>query len=136
MLNFKRKNYFCAIINMAKHNITGKLGEQIARELMERKGYHILETNWYSGKYELDLIACNDQEIVFVEVKTRTSGFLEDPFDAVSDRKIRRTVAAADHYIKKFDIDLEARFDIIGVIVESNGTQVEHIEDAFYPPLW
>lgn len=46
---------------MAKHNDFGKLGEQQAKALLEQKGYTILDTNWVSGKNELDIVAQKDE---------------------------------------------------------------------------
>ena len=55
--------------------------------------------------------------------------------DAIDDAKIRRTVSAADAYIRTFDLDLPVRFDILSLIKHDDGTyHVEHIDDAFYAP--
>ncbi|MEG1587622.1 MAG: YraN family protein [Bacteroidales bacterium] len=120
---------------MARHNQTGQQGEQLAAEMLRSKGYEILHTNWRSNHYELDIIAKNAEELVIVEVKTRSSINYEMPEMAVDQRKIRRIVYAADHYIKMFCIDLPVRFDIVSVLMLDSGTQIEHIPDAFYPPV-
>ena len=120
---------------MAEHNELGKSGETAAMEYLQGKGYIILETNWRRGKLELDIIAKTDDELVFVEVKTRSIHSLTDPEAAVDKAKIRNIVMAADIYIKMTSIDLPARFDIISVISHEFGFDIDHIEDAFYPPL-
>ena len=119
---------------MARHNALGKWGEDIAVSLLASKGYAILETNWRMGNYEIDIIAMNDNHIVFVEVKTRSNPD-DDPAEAVDARRVRRLSRGAHLFLTTYDYPHEYRFDIIAI----NGTQekytIEHIEDAFMPPL-
>ncbi len=120
---------------MAKHNTLGKDGESAAIKYLEEKNYHIRDTNWRKGRYELDIVAETDEELVIIEVKTRSASDWINPEDAVDSRKIRHIVAATDLYIKIFNIDLPARFDIIAVLGNDPNFEIDHIEDAFYPPL-
>ncbi|MDR0733260.1 MAG: YraN family protein [Dysgonamonadaceae bacterium] len=120
---------------MAEHNELGKAGESAAVAHLKRNGYEILHTNWRQGHFELDIVAKTADELVIIEVKTRSKGSVTCPEDAVTNSKIRNIVSAADVYIKSFDIDLPARFDIISVIWKSPDFEIEHIEDAFYPPV-
>jgi len=120
---------------MAEHNELGKDGESAAVAYLKKNGYKILHTNWRKGHFELDIVAETEDELVIAEVKTRSEGSITDPEDAVTSQKIRNIVAAADAYIKFFDIDLPARFDIISVIGKSPNFEIDHIEDAFYPPV-
>jgi putative endonuclease len=120
---------------MAQHNHLGKEGETAAVEYLKAKGYRIRHVNWYHGHLELDIVAQTDEELVIVEVKTRSRNDWEFPEDAVNNAKIKRLVSATDFYIKSFDIDLPARFDIISVIGTFPHFEIEHIEDAFYPPV-
>ncbi len=121
---------------MAEHNILGQTGEDAAAAYLAAKGYRLLHRNWRSGKKELDIIAQKDGELVVVEVKTRRDTDFALPQDAVDDKKIRRIVAAADCYIKRFGIDLSVRFDIVTVVGQKTPFQIEHIEQAFLPPIW
>jgi putative endonuclease len=120
---------------MADHNTLGKDGENAAIEYLMQRGYQILHTNWRRGQYELDIVAKTDEELVVVEVKTRSGLSWMNPEDAVDSRKIKHIIIATDIYIKTFDIDLPARFDIISVIGTGPNFEIDHIEDAFYPPL-
>lgn len=120
---------------MAQHNKLGKEGEDAAAAFLERKGFSILSRNWRKGRYELDIIAEKGDELVIVEVKTRSEDFCESPEEAVNTKKIRHIVSAADLYIKLFRIDKEPRFDIITVVGKFPPFEIEHIEDAFFPPL-
>lgn len=71
-----------------------------------------------------------------VGVKTRSNTEFAQPEDAVDVPKIRRTVRAADTYIKLFQIDIPVRFDIITVVGENGNFEIEHIKEAFLPPLF
>ncbi len=120
---------------MADHNKLGKDGEDAAVGYLLQKGYRILHTNWRKGRFELDIIARTDDELVIVEVKTRSADYWMNPEEAVDKQKIRHIVTATDIYIKSFDIDLPARFDIISITGVYPHFEIDHLEDAFYPPL-
>ena len=119
---------------MAHTNEMGKEGEAVARRYLEQQGYVIACTNWHWHHYELDIIAVKEDELIVVEVKTRSEDFLLSPEDAVDTKKIRRIVAAADAYVRYFNIDLPVRFDIVTLIKKETGFLIDHIEDAFYAP--
>lgn len=120
---------------MAERNDTGREGEEVARNYLQKKGYTILETNWHWHHYELDIIAMDEDMLVIVEVKTRAVDHLLSPEDAVDWKKMRRMVAAADAYVRYFHMDAPVRFDIISVIKGKNGYEIEHFDDAFLPPV-
>ncbi|MCD7972993.1 MAG: YraN family protein [Candidatus Azobacteroides sp.] len=120
---------------MARHNKTGEEGELRATLYLKEAGYHILHTNWRVGHYELDIVAEKDNQLVIVEVKTRTSLEFEIPEAAVGKGKIRRIVSAADEYMQINNMDLPVRFDIISIYKNNEKYEIEHIEDAFYPPI-
>ena len=113
----------------------GDSGESHAVQHLKDLGYDILERNWRFGRLEVDIIAETKNRVVIVEVKTRTSDYLGDPAMAVTIKKQKRLVKAANAYIIENDIDKEARFDIIGIIKNQYGTDLKHIEGAFYPLL-
>ncbi|MBQ4291237.1 MAG: YraN family protein [Muribaculaceae bacterium] len=119
---------------MATHNVTGQWGEQLACDLLVTKGYAIVERNWRSGHYEIDIVAMKGQYIVFVEVKTREDDIV-DPLDSIDAKKIQRICRAADVYIRANNIPHEAQFDIITIIGDTDNYRIEHIPDAFLPPL-
>lgn len=121
---------------MAEHNELGKAGEDAAVAYLERNGYLIRHRNWRKGHFELDIVAVNENELVVVEVKTRSNTQFAEPEDAVDLPKIKRTVRAADTYMKLFQIDIPVRFDIITVIGNKGHFKIEHIKEAFYPPLF
>lgn len=107
--------------------------------MLEKKKYRILEHNWRMGHLEVDLIAENRKEIVFVEVKARTTTFGDMmPEEYVDEDKKHRMVAAANAYIKYHRIEKNPRFDIIGVVIEPETKEVtyrNHLENAFQPQI-
>lgn len=122
---------------MARHNDLGKWGEQIAVDLLVTKGYAIVRRNWRLGDLEIDVIAMKGDRVVFVEVKTRSTHFA-DPALAVDRRRVSRMVRAADAYVRAFDVPHEVQFDIILVVGDPKAAaqpEIEHISDAFLPPL-
>jgi Predicted endonuclease distantly related to archaeal Holliday junction resolvase len=120
---------------MAEHNELGNLGEERAQAFLSSKGYKIRHTNWTCRKLELDIVAEKDGWLVVVEVKTRSTDTFEHPKDAITIKKIRNLVNAAHEYIMQFDWKGETRFDVIAVIPHGQDFRIEHIEDAFLPPL-
>ena len=68
---------------MAKHNDLGKAGENAAAAYLEKEDYLIRHRNWRKGHFELDIVAAKDNELVVVEVKTRSNTEFTQPEDAV-----------------------------------------------------
>lgn len=123
---------------MAEHNDLGKWGEDEAARFLEGRGYVILERDWKLGKRDLDIIALteNQDTLVFVEVKTRQSDDLQEPEEAVDDKKMRNLAIAANSYIKLNQVQQDIRFDIVTVLGKKKQMDsIEHIEDAFNPLL-
>ena len=121
---------------MAKHNELGHIGEQKAIDFLVRKGYGILAQDWKYEHNDIDIVAEKEGEIVFVEVKTRTSDDFGTPEEAVTPSKVRHIIRAAEMYIRLNDIDQPIRFDIISLIGYYPDFRIEHIEDAFQAPRW
>ena len=119
---------------MSESQSLGQKGEAAAAGFLEGKGYKIRHRNWKSGKHEVDIVAENNDFIVFAEVKTR-SGDLVDARDLVSRDKQKSIIYVADAYLRKYGLDKEARFDVIVLFTEDGNFRIDHIEDAFYPTL-
>ena len=115
----------------------GIIGEEEATKILQKKGFKILEHNWRMGHLEVDLIAEDKKEIVFVEVKARTTTFGDrKPEENVDEIKKKRIIAAAKAYIKYHKIEKQPRFDIIGVLVNAETGKVSysnHLENAYQP---
>ena len=84
---------------------------------------------------EIDFIARKDNRLIFVEVKTRSSDYV-DPLQSIDMEKQRRLMRAADIFMSRIetDVPLEPQFDLVFVIgTPDSDYRVEHIPDAFYP---
>ena len=117
----------------------GIIGEEEAAKMLEKKGCKILEHNWRMGHLEVDLIAENKQEVVFAEVKARTTQFGDKtPEEYVDEDKKRRMIAAGNAYMKLKKLQKALRFDIIGILVNPETQEVTyrgHWENAFNPQV-
>lgn len=120
---------------MSKGHELGQKGEALAVEHLRSIGYEILELNWHSYHLEIDIIARDGNELVIVEVKARGTDSYEHPSEAVSNKKIRFLINAAEAYIQEKDINFDTRFDVISIIFFGKGFELEHFKDAFYPPV-
>lgn len=118
---------------MAQHNETGKEGERLAREYLQRNGYKVLETNWRFKRDEIDIIARDGNVLVFVEVKSTTSDAWGEPAGKVTVKKQKNITRAADAYVKSNELDMEVRFDVISLLIDKTDKNIHHIQDAFYP---
>lgn len=117
---------------MAEIHDLGRKGEDEAKAYLRSKGYEILEENWRFRKMEIDIIARDSKQIVFIEVKTRANNNYGQPFEFVSRSKQQILAKAANYYLEQKNIFAEARFDIIS-ITEMPEYKLEHLRDAFYP---
>ncbi|HSP12214.1 MAG TPA: YraN family protein [Salegentibacter sp.] len=118
---------------MAKHNSLGIEGEQIAVAHLRKEGYEILAENYRFDKAEVDIIARTGDTLVIVEVKTRSTPNFGLPQEFVKPKQKRQLLKVADFYINDQNLsEVEARFDIIAIVINKQGVKVEHLEDAFY----
>ena len=110
---------------------TGRAGERAATEYLRRAGYEICALNWRQGRYELDIVACREGVLHFVEVKTRRAGSLTPPEAAATQRKFRALTRAAARYLRTAGWQGEVQFDLAAVSRSDDGRgDVELIERA------
>lgn len=108
-------------------------GEDMAADYLSSRGYVILERRFRIHSIEIDIIASKGKELVFVEVKTRSSDFFASPESAVNVKKQKRMILAADYYVRERGIDAEIRFDIVSVVRNRDTEHISHIKNAFPP---
>jgi len=118
-----------------KHLITGEWGESVASDFLIEKGYKILKRNYVPKKhYEIDIVALQNDVIVFVEVKTRKSINYGRPAVAVDRKKRAKLQHAIVAYLQKLKKQNPYfRIDIIEVVgtPEQGALEINHIENAF-----
>ncbi len=117
---------------MAENHDLGTQGEELALAHIQQLGYELLEKNWRFRKMEIDLIARDKKQIVFIEVKTRANDSFGKPYEFVSLSKQKLIARGANFYLENNNVHAEARFDIISITLEPS-YRLEHLKDAFYP---
>ncbi len=118
---------------MAEHNDKGREAEDLSAEYLASKGFRILHRNWRFFQKEIDIVAEKSDMLVIVEVKSRFGRDRVTADELLSRGKQRFIVDAAEAYINKFGIEKETRFDLVVVTFSGEGTEIEHIENAFIP---
>ena len=115
-----------------EHLQTGIWGEDLAAAFLREKGYVIMERDWHSNHRDIDIIARDGDELVFVEVKTRRNSDFGDPIMAVDAKKRRNLRLAMNHYIKYRKIENPVRFDIITIIGTPGcaNPEINHLEEV------
>lgn len=113
----------------------GLRGEEDALAYLKGQGYRIIKRNYKAPGAEVDIIAMDKGQLVFVEVKARSGDEFGEPAEAVGARKQRKLKEAAECYLASLKRPEEmpsARFDIVGVrYYEDRPTVIDHIKDAF-----
>lgn len=110
----------------------GREAESRAAIYFKNNGYIIRERNYRYQKAEVDLIAENEEFLVAVEVKARSSTYFGTPESFVNSKKIKLLVMAMDAYARQHHLDLEVRFDIMSYTCQNGQWSYQHIENAFY----
>jgi putative endonuclease len=118
---------------MAAKDALGRQGEAVAARHLADRGLVIVDRNWRCPQGEIDLVARDGTELVFVEVKTRSSIAFGHPLEAVTASKLARlrrlSAAWCDAHPGSHD---HIRIDVIGVIAPTGGPiSVEHLERVF-----
>ncbi len=115
----------------------GQCGEDAALDLLKKKKYKIVKRNYKNKIGEIDIIAKNKEDLVFVEVKTRTSDRFGTPKEAVTYYKKQKIVNTAKFYLQKNPTDLNIRFDVVEVYGTFDGEkfcleEINHLEHVFW----
>lgn len=117
---------------MAHHNDTGLLGESMAVEYLEQKGFSILYQNWRHNHWEVDIIASLKDILHFIEVKTRRTKKFGYPEDDVSKKKIENLINASEEFLFLNPQWKLIQFDVLSITIQKN-KPVEYffIEDVY-----
>ena len=111
-----------------RHEI-GKEGENIATKYLENLGYTIIERNFMARQGEIDIIAKDKEEYVFIEVKTRSSNLFGEPIEAVNKPKQKHLINTVKYYIYLNQLENEfIRLDVIEVYLKEKSYRINHIK--------
>ena len=109
----------------------GKSAEDAAACFLEGKGFTIEKRNVRFGRAEIDIIARNDDLLVFVEVKMRSSDSFGYGETFVSPRQQELYHEAATSYVELMKWDFRVRFDVVVLEKQEGKMVLRHFEDAF-----
>lgn len=107
----------------------GNLGEKIARKYLQKNKIKILKRNFRSPVGEIDLLARDKEDIVLVEVKTKSGTAFGHPTEMVNYYKQRKLIQLA-RYCQKLYPQANIRIDVIAVDLSVEPPKVEHFENA------
>ncbi len=116
---------------MYERHIVGKEGEDEAAKYLERQGYEIIQRNFECRQGEIDIIAKDNDEYVFIEVKTRQNFHYGMPCEEVNEQKQKHIWKATRYYLYSHKLeDSFIRFDVIEVYKRKDKFYVHHIKQA------
>jgi putative endonuclease len=110
----------------------GRRGEDLAVRHLAAKGYQIVARNWRCETGELDVVAKDGEDLVFVEVRTRRGQALGTPEESVTAAKQARLIALAEAYVQTHDWQGSWRLDFVAVEMDRRGRllRLDHYENA------
>lgn len=110
----------------------GKAGEELAASFLEKQGYRILQRNYRFDRGEIDLVAIESGELVFVEVKARHNDRFGSPEEAITPAKEEQLKKVAEGYLLERKLDHQAcRFDIVSISYIGNTPEISVLRNAF-----
>lgn len=116
---------------MNKDHELGKLGEDIVANYITRLGYKILDRNFECKQGEIDIIAIENNELVFIEVKTRTSMNYGEAREAISTFKKKHLINSIKYYLYQRNLENELiRIDVAEVYVKGEQIKINYIKQA------
>ncbi len=119
---------------MNKNQTLGRMGENLAAAYLKKQGYEILDRNWRFQHAEIDIIAREENTLIFIEVKSRSDVYFGVPEDAISPRKMTLITDAATRYMELMNHEWAVRFDVISLIIKSEEVYtLDHYKDSFFP---
>ena len=113
---------------MNRNRQLGSRGEALASQYLVERGFVLLMHNWRCTAGEIDLVATDGNELVFVEVKTRRTMAFGDPLEAVGNEKLVRLHRLAGEWMREHQVYALYRIDLLGILLSPmDQPQIEHI---------
>ena len=108
-----------------------KIGEKAAEKYLEDRGYQIIERNYQNRYSEIDLIVKKSGVLVFVEVRTKTSGDFVSPEESINQKKLKKLYWNADSYVALKKWKGPCRVDAVCIVLgKDDGVEkLEHYRD-------
>lgn len=118
---------------MAVHNTLGEKGEDMAVAYLQALGYTVLHRNWRHSYYEIDIIATKNNKLHFVEVKIRSSKKYGWPEDAVTKKKFKALLHAADEFLHQHPQYKHVQYDVLSINCSKGQTEPQYflLQDVY-----
>ena len=111
----------------------GRIGENIIADYITKLGYKVVERNFACNQGEIDIVAKDKEELVFIEVKTRTDISYGEASEAVTDTKKRHLINSIKYYIYKQQLENQPiRIDVAEVYIKCGKVKINYIKQAIY----
>jgi Predicted endonuclease distantly related to archaeal Holliday junction resolvase len=111
---------------------TGKEGEALALQYLQRHDYNILHCNWRYSRYETDIIAEKEGKVHFIEVKTRRGSAFGHPEESISAKKLKHMLRCAAAYQARYPGIRRIQFDVLSINLQPEGSPAYFlIEDVY-----
>ncbi len=109
----------------------GKNGESLAEAYLKLIGYEILEKNFRCFRGEIDLIALNEEQVIFIEIKSRHSKKYGLAAEAVTEEKLKHIYKTAEYYLitKKLEKN-DVRIDVIEIYIGKDECSINHLKQV------
>lgn len=107
--------------------IFGNAGEDFAERFLERSGFTIVDRQVRCPFGEIDLVAEEGEEMVFIEVKTRSSMLFGHPEESVTPTKLRKIFLTAEWYLRRFGREVPYRIDVVAIDTSNDPPDIRHI---------
>ncbi len=118
-------------MNLKNKREFGNIGEEISSKYLEKIGYKIIERNFNCKQGEIDIIAKDKNEYVFVEVKTRSNICFGIPREAVNENKQKHIYKSTKYYLHIHGLDNSfVRFDVVEIYFFKNKYKVNHLKNV------
>ncbi len=111
--------------------LSGNLKEKLACEYLEKKGFKLIERNYYCRRGEIDLIMRDKDYLVFIEVRYRKSDYFGSALESINYHKQKRLIFTAEHYLQQTRSPLASRFDVVAISGNEANLCINWIENAF-----
>lgn len=113
----------------------GAWGETLAADYLRKRHFKLIAMNYKCKFGEIDLIACDKEYLIFVEVKLRKNASFAQAQEYVDNRKQQRLRTTAEIYLSEYPTSLQPRFDVIEIYapegMSTKYPKINHKEDAF-----
>ena len=109
----------------------GNKGERIAADFLKKKDYQIIAKQYRTRVGEIDLVAKDGEEVVFVEVKTITTKSFGHPEESVTEKKLMHIARTAELFLKEHAWEEKPfRIDVIAIFLDGESVEIEHFESV------